>query len=314
VLLDTRGDRGRRQCKVQFALLIYLKAQILLLHRLEPLHLSGDCVDGGRKERNQVVAFRIGLCLASQTRAAGVHAHARADDHRAGLIRDRSGKTAGTLPVNCRRQEKRNATNQQREQYLFFRHQTPRDSLCRRSGKLYRFPMRLSPLESTLPVCPSSECIAPRLNSSAGWSPEQDAPDAEAKDLGKVTSQARSCQGSCLQCGDENFFEIVNAILMIVAKGDSNTQGSAAEGPKRGAGYRYSILVTGLARCRGVIQFMTVQTAIHGDDAGDFRYLIHFAQLAVARLAIYIRLQVRPMAPLNTGKHSIDAHPRNRLV
>src|SRR6266849_5462321 len=57
------------------------------------------------------------------------------------------------------------------------------------------------------------------------------------------------------------------------------------------------ILVAGLARLFGMIHFMTVQAAVHGRHAGDFRHRFHLRDLPMARFALLARLQMRPMAP-----------------
>jgi len=71
--------------------------------------------------------------------------------------------------------------------------------------------------------------------------------------------------------------------------------------------------MTGITSGFGVIHFVAAQTAIHGYDAGNFGHSCHFADLAMAGLALYPGFNMRTVGPRNAGKNGVNADPRNRL-
>src|SRR5229473_3429637 len=75
-----------------------------------------------------------------------------------------------------------------------------------------------------------------------------------------------------------------------------------------------SVLVASVTGSFGVIQFVTAQAAVHGDDAGDFRHGVHLAHRAMARFAFHARGQMRAVRPRNAGQNGVAAQRRNRFL
>lgn len=63
-----------------------------------------------------------------------------------------------------------------------------------------------------------------------------------------------------------------------------------------------------------VMRLMTADAAGHGRDAGVLRHGFDLPDVAVAHGALHTRLQMRAVRPGNSGRHLVDAHPRNGLI
>ena len=64
----------------------------------------------------------------------------------------------------------------------------------------------------------------------------------------------------------------------------------------------------------GVIEFVAVQTRVHGGDAGDFGNFFHLRNATMAGLTLNAGSEMCAMLPLHAGQNFIDANPEDGLL